>query len=72
MLKTEYQGVREDLKQEAIRTLQPCKHMGGHVLNNYSCPCVESPGLKTAGRIHAHRWAICPVPGPLWTLCNMI
>ena len=38
------------------------RHMGEHVLNKYSC--VESPGLKTAGQIYAHRRSICPVPGP--------
>ena len=38
------------------------RHMGGHVLNK--CSCVESPSLKTAGQIHAHRRSICPVPGP--------
>ena len=38
------------------------RHMGEHVL--YKCSCVESPGLKTAGQIHAHRQSICPVPSP--------
>ena len=41
--------------------LEP-RHVRGHVPNKYSC--VESPGLKTAWQIHAHRWSICPVPSP--------